>query len=153
MGDKKYKRFCKCKNCGKFAEVDDSVVLTSYPPQYSYYCNHCNNGGYVLLSETEIEEIEVDDIINEEKIIESKGVCLNGDNCGCAFGNNTSTIEYTKNYKIVRRCYICCEEEEVDDQSYNPLLIPICDGCKEAIKWAKRQLNWEKEEANRIESE
>ena len=38
--------FCKCGSCGKMAEVDTSMVLTSYPPQYNYYCKHCGTHGY-----------------------------------------------------------------------------------------------------------
>lgn len=32
---------CYCKKCGKLANVDDTVVLTSYPPQFNYSCPHC----------------------------------------------------------------------------------------------------------------
>lgn len=45
------KAYCKCSNCGQVAEVNTSVVLTSNPPQYNYYCPHCNNHDYVLCSE------------------------------------------------------------------------------------------------------
>lgn len=40
------KAFCKCGKCGRMAEVDTSMVLTSYPPQYNYYCKHCGTYGY-----------------------------------------------------------------------------------------------------------
>ena len=45
------KAYCTCKKCGQAAEVDTSLVLTSYPPQYNYYCRHCDTHGYTLCSE------------------------------------------------------------------------------------------------------
>ena len=45
------KAYCKCKNCGQVAEVDTSMVLTSNPPKYNYYCPHCDQHGYVYCSE------------------------------------------------------------------------------------------------------
>lgn len=33
----------KCSKCGEQLYIDDSVVLTSYPPQYQYYCKACGN--------------------------------------------------------------------------------------------------------------
>lgn len=44
----KFTAFCKCGKCGKMAEVDTSIVLTSYPPQYNYYCKHCGTHGYTF---------------------------------------------------------------------------------------------------------
>lgn len=35
------KGIVKCKKCGKGADVDMSVVLTSNPPQYKAKCKHC----------------------------------------------------------------------------------------------------------------
>ena len=37
----------RCPKCGKFAVVDTSIALTSYPPQYSYYYDNCKESGYV----------------------------------------------------------------------------------------------------------
>lgn len=46
------KSYCKCKKCGcEKAEVDTSVVLTSYPPQYSYKCPECGEFGYIFCDE------------------------------------------------------------------------------------------------------
>lgn len=42
-----------CPHCGKDAEADVSVVLSSYPGQYSYYCPHCGAHGSVLCSEVD----------------------------------------------------------------------------------------------------
>ena len=33
----------KCSKCGSQLYIDDSVVLTSYPPMYQYYCKECGN--------------------------------------------------------------------------------------------------------------
>ncbi len=33
----------KCSKCGGQLYINDSVVLTSYPPQYQYYCKDCGN--------------------------------------------------------------------------------------------------------------
>lgn len=46
------KSYCKCKRCGcEKAEVDTSVVLTSFPPQYSYKCPECGEFGYIFCDE------------------------------------------------------------------------------------------------------
>ena len=42
-----------CPKCGKAAEADASVVLTSYPSQYSYYCPYCGSHGSVLCSDVD----------------------------------------------------------------------------------------------------
>ena len=42
-----------CPKCGKAAEADVSVVLTSYPSQYSYYCPYCGSHGSVLCSDVD----------------------------------------------------------------------------------------------------
>ncbi len=56
------KAFCTCGKCGQVAEVDASLVLTSYPPKYNYHCPHCDNYGYVYCSEvfydTKVAHIE-----------------------------------------------------------------------------------------------
>lgn len=43
--------FYRCPKCGTLAPVDTSIVLTSCPPQYSYYCPHCKQTGYVFCSD------------------------------------------------------------------------------------------------------
>ena len=42
-----------CPKCGKAAEADTMVVLTSDPPQYSYYCPYCGSHGSVLCSDVD----------------------------------------------------------------------------------------------------
>ena len=39
-----------CPKCGKAAEADTTVVLTSDPPQYSYYCPYCGSYGSISCS-------------------------------------------------------------------------------------------------------
>ena len=39
-----------CPKCGKAAEADTLVVLTSDPPQYSYYCPYCGSHGSISCS-------------------------------------------------------------------------------------------------------
>ena len=39
-----------CPKCGKAAEADITVVLTSDPPQYSYYCPYCGAHGSISCS-------------------------------------------------------------------------------------------------------
>ncbi len=37
------KSYRKCPKCGEYMLLDTSVVLTSYPPQYPYKCEHCGH--------------------------------------------------------------------------------------------------------------
>ena len=46
--------FYHCPKCGELATVNTSVVLTSYPPQYSYYCDNCKETGYVFCSDVNL---------------------------------------------------------------------------------------------------
>ncbi len=39
------KYFCECPQCGNQAKVDMSIILTSNPPQYRYFCPICNSFG------------------------------------------------------------------------------------------------------------
>ena len=39
-----------CPKCGKAAEADTMIVLTSDPPQYSYYCPYCGSHGSISCS-------------------------------------------------------------------------------------------------------
>ncbi len=46
------KTYHKCEDCGyEKAEVDTSMILTSYPPKYSYKCPKCGKVGYIFTSE------------------------------------------------------------------------------------------------------
>lgn len=44
----------KCKKCGKETSVDTSMVLTSYPPQYGYTCEHCGERGLCFTYEVNL---------------------------------------------------------------------------------------------------
>lgn len=33
----------KCSKCGSDMVIDDTHILTTYPPQYSYECSKCGN--------------------------------------------------------------------------------------------------------------
>ena len=39
-----------CPKCDKAAEADVDMVLTSDPPQYSYYCPYCGSHGFISCS-------------------------------------------------------------------------------------------------------
>ena len=39
-----------CPKCDKAAEADVGIVLTSDPPQYSYYCHYCGSHGSISCS-------------------------------------------------------------------------------------------------------
>jgi len=45
------KTYIECPKCGDVAEVDVSIVLTSYPPQYQWSCPHCSATGYIHCDE------------------------------------------------------------------------------------------------------
>ena len=47
------KAYIKCPHCGEAAEVNTSMVLTSYPAQYGYYCNHCDKHGFIFCHDLE----------------------------------------------------------------------------------------------------
>lgn len=44
--DFKIKELIKCTNCGEDSEIDTTMILTSYPPQYKWRCPHCGAIGY-----------------------------------------------------------------------------------------------------------
>ena len=37
----------RCPNCGEIVQVDTSMILTSYPPQYKWECPKCGRTGTV----------------------------------------------------------------------------------------------------------
>ena len=49
------KTFYRCPKCGTLAPVDTSILLTSCPPQYSYYYPHCKQTGYVFCSDVAMQ--------------------------------------------------------------------------------------------------
>ena len=45
------KIYIECPECGELAEIDPSMVLTSIPAQYEWYCPHCQAHGYIHCDE------------------------------------------------------------------------------------------------------
>jgi Zn finger protein HypA/HybF involved in hydrogenase expression len=85
------KGYCKCKKCGRRAEVDTSIVLTSYPPQYNYHCPHCGEHGFILCSEAYYETKSFD---NLEKLPElSSQLAVSCLICGEPVPSNTLNYE------------------------------------------------------------
>ena len=41
----KTKMDIKCPECGEYIYRDDTIVLTSYPAQYKYFCEKCGWSG------------------------------------------------------------------------------------------------------------
>lgn len=41
----------RCPNCGEIVQVDTSMILTSYPPQYKWECPKCGRTGTVGLKD------------------------------------------------------------------------------------------------------
>ena len=48
-------RKADCKYCGEEMEVGTLIVLTSYPPQYQAYCEHCGEKNYVWEDELKLK--------------------------------------------------------------------------------------------------
>lgn len=44
-------RYCICEKCGDIVEIDDSMILSVYPPKYRYVCE-CGHSGYVFAEGT-----------------------------------------------------------------------------------------------------
>ena len=90
------KAFCRCGKCGKMAEVDTSRVLTSYPPQYNYYCKHCGTHGYTYC----------DNVVHRED-----GVEVDTDNqvvlTTCLICGETVAIPAEPNYDKIVICDKC----------------------------------------------
>lgn len=36
-----------CKHCGEEMEVSTMIALTSFPPRYQEFCEHCGEKNYV----------------------------------------------------------------------------------------------------------
>ena len=46
-----HKIHIECPKCGGVAVIDSSIVLTSIPPQYEWFCPDCGAHGYVYCDE------------------------------------------------------------------------------------------------------
>ena len=119
----------RCPNCGEIVQVDTSMILTSYPPQYKWECPKCGRTGTVGSK---------DDIITFEnqtgratsgyiqKVDEPDlGVGVTTTN---ATGDSYNTINAAPSiYSPMTECEICGEEFKFDSKSY------ICPKCREAV--------------------
>lgn len=74
-GNMEPKAFCKCSKCGKMAEVDTSIVLTSYPPQYNYYCKHCGTHGYTFCDNIVYSENDTELDLDNQVIFTTCLIC------------------------------------------------------------------------------
>lgn len=90
------KAFCKCDKCGKMAEVDTSMILTSYPPQYNYYCKHCGTYGYTYCDNVVYREENI-------KVDTDNQVLLTA----CLICGETVAIPATPNYDKAVVCEKC----------------------------------------------
>ena len=64
------KEYCKCPYCGSECEVDTSMILASYPPQYQAFCKKCNKLIYIHWSDVYGEistEQGTSDIVKDEE--------------------------------------------------------------------------------------
>lgn len=104
--------FCKCGKCGKMAEVDTTIVLTSYPPQYNYYCKHCGTHGYTFCDNVVRSESDAEIDPDNQVILTTCLIC----------GERT-TIPATPNYNKNVICDKCKKavlkiramEEQIND--------------------------------------
>ena len=90
------KSFCKCGKCGKMAEVDTSMVLTSYPPQYNYYCPHCHHHGYTWCDDVVTREQDTEIDTDNQTILTTCLIC-----------GETTTIPAKPNYNKNVVCDKC----------------------------------------------
>lgn len=56
--NERFYRVCKCKHCGTRIKVDESKILTSNPPMYSYHCPICHSVDYVMCADCELVDTE-----------------------------------------------------------------------------------------------
>ena len=119
----------RCPNCGEIVQVDTSMILTSYPPQYKWECPKCGRTGTVgskddiITFENQIGLVTSGDI---QKVGEpDPGVGVTTTN---ATGDGYNTINAVPSiYSPMTECEICGEEFKFDSRSY------ICPKCREAI--------------------
>lgn len=54
----------KCPDCGEIVKVNTDIVLTSYPPQYHWFCPKCGKAGYTRGDAVALEnQIGIDNIV------------------------------------------------------------------------------------------
>ena len=110
------KAYCKCSRCRKQANVDTSICLTSYPPQYNYHCPHCENHGYV----------DCDEVFYDTKVAQFTPTPI------------SVPIEAEG---LSTSCLIC--GESVPAKTFYQQEFVICEKCKKAILKVRKMLEEE----------
>lgn len=119
----------RCPNCGEIVQVDTSMILKSYPPQYKWECPKCGRTGTVgskddiitFENQTPIRTLPYIQKIDEP----DPGVGVTTTN---ATGDSYNTINAVPSIcSPMTECEICGEEFKFDSKSY------ICPKCREAI--------------------
>lgn len=119
----------RCPNCGEIVQVDTSMILTSYPPQYKWECPKCGRTGTVgskddiITFENQTKRATLPYI---QKVGEpDPGVGVTTTN---ATGDGYNTINAVPSIcSPMTECEICGEEFKFDSKSY------ICPKCREAV--------------------
>ena len=119
----------RCPNCGEIVQVDTSMILTSYPPQYKWECPKCGRTGTVgskddiitFENQTPIRTLPYIQKVGEPDL----GVGATTTN---ATGDGYNTINAVPSIcSPMTECEICGEEFKFDSRSY------ICPKCREAV--------------------
>ena len=118
----------RCPNCGEIVQVDTSMILTSYPPQYKWECPKCGRTGTVG-SKDGIITFENQTPIRTLPYIQKVGKL---DPSISVIPTNATDDGNTINAvpsicSPMTECEICGEEFKFDSRSY------ICPKCREAI--------------------
>lgn len=101
-----------CPKCGETAEADVGIVLTSDPPQYSYYCPYCGSHGSIPCS-------YVDQYQFNKKV----------------WNVIDDAVVSTNSHRTY--CSICGEETLSVNKINSPY---ICENCKEAVIVVRKAL-------------
>ena len=119
----------RCPNCGEIVQVDTSMILTSYPPQYKWECPKCGRTGTVG-SKDDIITFENQTPIRTLPYIQKVGEPDPGVGATTtnATGDGYNTINAVPSIcSPMTECEICGEEFKFDSRSY------ICPKCREAV--------------------
>lgn len=117
----------RCPNCGEIVQVDTSMILKSYPPQYKWECPKCGRTGTVgskddiITFENQTKRATLPYIQKVDEPDPGVGVTItNAD-------ENTRIDVIPAIYSTNMRCIICGEEFGFDGAHR------ICPKCREAI--------------------
>lgn len=119
----------RCPNCGEIVQVDTSMILTSYPPQYKWECPKCGRTGTVgskddiITFENQTKRATLPYIQKVGEPDPGVGVTITN-----ATGDSYNTINAVPSIcSPMTECEICGEEFKFDSRSY------ICPKCREAV--------------------